>query len=169
MTAPASLSIDIAFECEHWPGPQALEARARDMMGRVWSGHGEAAACEAAACDVALLFACDDRVQELNRSFRGYNKPTNVLSFPAGEGFPADLPSRPLGDIILAYETTAREAAEAGCSLEAHTAHLVVHGFLHLLGYDHQDDSQATEMELEETRIMAEAGFDDPYRLADHV
>ncbi|PLX35006.1 MAG: rRNA maturation RNase YbeY [Hyphomicrobiales bacterium] len=163
MTMPAALTIDIAFDDAGWPGPPALEALARKVLALAW-----ARARRGADSEVAVLFSSDERVRGLNRDFRAQDKPTNVLSFPAGEA-PAVLPGpRPLGDIVLAFETTSCEAGEAGRALEAHAAHLVVHGFLHLLGYDHQDDSQAAQMEREETLILAEAGFDDPYRL-NHV
>lgn len=160
MTAASGLTIDILFESGNWPEPQSLERRAREMIQRVWSRQDRAEPCE-----VALVFAGDERVQALNNTYRHQDRPTNVLSFPAGEDWPQGAGQRPLGDIILAQETVAREAERAGITLEARMAHLVVHGFLHLLGYDHQDDSQAARMELEETLIMTEAGFGDPYRM----
>lgn len=159
MTAPAPLTIDIAFDCADWPDQPALAARAKGMILRAWTRLGGAEPAE-----VAVLFASDERVQELNRTYRGKDRPTNVLSFPAGGAFPGQGPA-PLGDIVLAYGVTKTEAKAAASTLEAHAAHLVVHGFLHLLGYDHQDDSQAQDMETQETLIMREAGFDDPYRV----
>lgn len=158
MTAPGPLTIDISFDCDCWPDPQLLESRAREMIMSAWNRQGRGGESE-----VGVLFSSNERIRELNRTFRQKDQPTNVLSFPTGNPFPAMSGIEPLGDIVLAFETTAREASESGRDLEAHMSHLVVHGFLHLLGYDHQDDSQAEAMEAEETRIMTGAGFDDPY------
>jgi probable rRNA maturation factor len=97
----------------------------------------------------------------LNRDWRGIDKSTNVLSFPQIEPFAPV--SGLLGDIILARETLEREAAEQGVSVEDHFTHLVVHGFLHLLGYDHMDDDEALAMEGLETQILASLGVADPY------
>lgn len=113
--------------------------------------------------EISLLLCDDAFVQELNRRWRGKDQPTNVLSFPAAEdeGFERLL----LGDIAIAYETMAREAGDEDKLLDAHFCHLVVHGLLHLLGYDHENDADAEEMEELERQILAELGIDDPYRL----
>lgn len=112
--------------------------------------------------EVGVSLADDARLRELNRDWRGQDKPTNVLSFPAAEG--AALARAPhLGDIAIAYETLAREADEEGKSLAAHLAHLVVHGVLHLLGHDHEDEAQAEAMEALERRVLAGLGHADPY------
>jgi probable rRNA maturation factor len=101
-------------------------------------------------------------VRRLNACWRGIDKPTNVLSFRAAPAErAADAPM--LGDIALAYETLAREAEESGASLADHYRHLVAHGFLHLIGYDHQTDEEADRMEELETRILAKLGVADPY------
>jgi rRNA maturation RNase YbeY len=105
----------------------------------------------------AALFTSDDAVKALNAQWRGKDKPTNVLSFPAPET------AGTLGDIALAYETCAREADEQGKSLKDHATHLLVHGFLHLLGYDHEADDDAAEMEGLEKEILAGLGIADPY------
>ena len=118
---------------------------------------------------VSLLFTSDAEVHTLNREWRRRDKPTNVLSFPMLEraeleGLRPDGPPVMLGDIALAYETCAREAQEKGITLEAHAAHLIVHGLLHLAGHDHVDsDEQAEAMEALETRILAKLGLADPY------
>ncbi len=118
---------------------------------------------------VSVLFTTDEEVHALNREWRGRDKPTNVLSFPMLErdelaGLPPDGPPVMLGDIALAHETCAREAADKGIALEAHAAHLIVHGLLHLAGHDHVDsDAQAEEMEALETAILAKLGIADPY------
>jgi probable rRNA maturation factor len=111
--------------------------------------------------EVTILLADDAALQELNGQFREQDKPTNVLSFPA---MPEIAPH--LGDVALAYETCAREAAEQGKSLGDHLAHLVAHGVLHLLGWDHQTDAEASEMEDLERTVLATLGVSDPY--ADH-
>ncbi|WP_150285822.1 rRNA maturation RNase YbeY [Rhabdaerophilum calidifontis] len=110
---------------------------------------------------VSVLLADDAALRGLNHAFRGKDQPTNVLSFPAAP-VPGD-PAPALGDIALAYETCAREAAAEGKSLDAHLAHLVVHGVLHLLGHDHMTEAEADAMEAAEIRILAGLGYADPY------
>lgn len=119
-----------------------------------------AAAGEAAAGDVSVLFADDAAVRALNRQWRGKDQPTNVLSFPAPEGFGA------LGDIALALETVAAEAQAQGKSAAQHATHLLAHGFLHLVGYDHEADDDAERMEARERTILAALGLPDPYAAA---
>jgi probable rRNA maturation factor len=108
--------------------------------------------------EVAVLLTSDDAVAELNQRFRGKAGPTNVLSFPASAN-----PENHLGDVALAHGVCAREAAEQGKSLEQHLAHLVVHGVLHLLGYDHETDREAGAMEALERSILESLGVPDPY------
>jgi probable rRNA maturation factor len=125
---------------------------------------------------VALLAANDDRIAALNADFRGKPQPTNVLSWPSEERSPVRpglAPEAPapgtaedpeeLGDIALAYDTCAREAAEAEKAMADHVTHLVVHGMLHLLGYDHVDDADAALMEGIEVQALASLGLPDPY------
>ena len=107
---------------------------------------------------IAIALADDDALRELNHQFRGQNKPTNVLSFPADE------PDQ-LGDIALALQTLKREATEQGKTLRAHLIHLVVHGTLHLLGHDHERPGQAKRMEDLERKVLAGLGLPDPYVL----
>lgn len=117
----------------------------------------------------SVLFTSDAEVHVLNREWRERDKPTNVLSFPMLEREELETlapegPPEMLGDIALAHETCAREAAEKGISLEAHATHLIVHGLLHLAGHDHvESDEQAEAMEALETRILAKLGIADPY------
>ena len=127
--------------------------------------------------EITIVLADDTTVQQLNRDYRGKDKPTNVLSFALTEGndaqniaphhFPDDDPDSAgpvvLGDVILALETVQREASEQQKSLADHTQHLIVHGVLHLLGWDHIDDNEATAMEARETSILAQMGIGDPY------
>jgi probable rRNA maturation factor len=117
----------------------------------------------------AVVLADDALVRELNRRFRGKDEPTNVLSFPGDDvATPTGTPgtARELGDVVLAYETIAREADEQSKPLVDHLAHLVVHGVLHLLGFDHETDREAARMEGLEIGILAGLGIADPYRAA---
>jgi probable rRNA maturation factor len=127
------------------------------------------AALAAMPVEVSIRLSGDQEVQALNRDYRGKDAATNVLSFPmvaadeiAGLATSAD-PEILLGDIILAHETCGREAAARGVTLEAHATHLIVHGMLHLLGYDHIGDEEAEAMEALERVIMAGLGLHDPY------
>ena len=107
---------------------------------------------------VSILLTDDETVAGLNQQFRGKTGPTNVLSFPAGPN-----PEGQLGDIALAHGVCAREAAQQGKTLTAHLQHLVAHGVLHLVGYDHITDEEAAVMEDQERRILAALGVADPY------
>ena len=141
-----------------------------DILGNspLWRGHEQilsealaaAAAKEGARGAVSLLLGDDASVAALNKQFRGKDGPTNVLSFPPAEG--AAAPGF-LGDIALAAETVAMEAQFQGKRFEHHAAHLVVHGFLHLLGYDHEDSADAERMESRERAILLSIGIEDPY------
>lgn len=111
--------------------------------------------------ELSLLLTDDAHVRVLNRTWRDQDKPTNVLSFPAADE--DEEPGPLLGDIAVAHETTAREAAEEGKSFDHHFAHLLVHGLLHLFGYDHESDAEAEEMEALEVDILAGLGIPDPY------
>jgi len=105
-------------------------------------------------------------LRELNRDFRGQDKPTNVLSFPSDEKPKPGAPMVLLGDVVLAYETVAREAHAQGKSLAEHAAHMVVHGVLHLLGFDHErNEVDAQRMEALETQVLAKLGIPNPYRI----
>ncbi|QCQ97279.1 rRNA maturation RNase YbeY [Brevundimonas sp. SGAir0440] len=142
--------IEIEVEAEAWTGalPDAeavVERAAQAALGTVEG-------------DIVVLLTDDAAVRELNGRFRDKDKPTNVLSFPAPENaFPH------LGDIVLAYGVCATEAEAQGKTLADHLSHLVVHGVLHLLGRDHDDDAEAEEMEAEERDILAQIGVADPY------
>jgi len=107
--------------------------------------------------ELSIAFVDDERIQSLNRSFRQKDKPTNVLSFPMDGAM--------LGDIVLAHQTIAQEAQHQGKTFEHHLTHLIIHGFLHLCGYDHMDDDSAVEMEALEIAALAQLGIDNPYEL----
>jgi len=119
--------------------------------------------------ELAIVLTHDSAIQALNRDWRGKNAPTNVLSFPAAPAGPVPRggksrePSPYIGDIVIAYETSAREAAAEGKPFNHHLAHLAVHGFLHLLGYDHESDREAEAMERLERRILRRMAIPDPY------
>lgn len=117
----------------------------------------------------SILFTSDSEVHALNKQWRGRDKPTNVLSFPMLTrhellALETDGPPEMLGDLALAFETCAREAAEKNISVADHTAHLIIHGLLHLVGYDHEtSDADAEKMEDLEVQILAKMGIADPY------
>lgn len=119
------------------------------------------------AVEISLRLASDEEVKLLNAQWRGKDRPTNVLSFPMSEG--AELtaaiqgPELMLGDIIMAHGVCAAEAEAKAVPIERHAAHLMVHGTLHLLGYDHEDETQAADMEAREVRALARIGIADPY------
>lgn len=150
MTEPEE-SFDVIIDDARWS--DALDDPA--ALARACCG-ATAALEKRAEGGVALLLADDATLHDLNRRFRGFDKPTNVLSFPAGDG---DF----LGDIAIAYETCRREAQAQGIAFRDHAAHLIVHGLLHLAGHDHEADEDAERMESLETRILASIGIADPY------
>jgi probable rRNA maturation factor len=158
------INIVLARESGDWPDETVLY----DLSDRVVSAASKALALKPAGpCELSLVFADDATVKALNAEWRGKDKPTNVLSFPA---LPVKLGDRLpplLGDVILAFETVARESLEEGKPTEHHISHLVLHGFLHLLGYDHETDEQADEMEALERRILASLAIPDPYAVID--
>ncbi len=118
--------------------------------------------------ELSVRLAGDEEVRELNAHWRGKDKPTNVLSFPMAEAYELeqsdeDGPAIMLGDLILAHGVCAAEAADKGVSVTEHATHLVVHGTLHLLGYDHQADEDAADMEAREVRALERLGIANPY------
>ncbi len=145
------LDVDIVGGSDLWRGHEDLLSRAL----------AAAAAEEGAEGSVSLLLGDDARIAALNAQFRGKQGPTNVLSFRAATSGPDA--GRFLGDIALAAETIVEEANFQGKRFEHHAAHLAVHGFLHLLGYDHQEPAQAEKMEARERAILATLGIGDPY------
>lgn len=166
MTRQMNILVDIVIEDPRWETVplQDMAERALRQVLRHLQLAGD-------AHEVCLL-ACDDtRIAELNGTFRDKPRPTNVLSWPSVDlapetpGATPDLRNLPpeLGDIALAWDTCAREAATLGISLHDHLCHLIVHGVLHLLGYDHIRDQDATLMEALEVAILAEIGIADPY------
>lgn len=150
------LEIAVSVNAGAWP--DGLDAIADTAIREALK---QSRAKMAGVAEVSVVLTDDAEQQELNKQWRGIDKSTNVLSFPQLEPFTPV--SGLVGDIILAEETVRREADEMGITLEAHFTHLMVHGFLHLLGYDHIDDDEAAEMEGLETKILATLGIADPY------
>lgn len=160
---PLWLSLDIVQDAEGWDGVEGLDALIEDA-GRALAARPRFSDLTSAEACVAL--SDDASVQDLNLRYRGKDKPTNVLSFPASAaGHPAGgAEPRALGDLVLAYETLVREAGEQGIPLAHHLQHLVVHGLLHLLGFDHETEADAEEMEAIEVEILAGLGIPNPYQ-----
>ena len=153
------VSLDISAPSRLWRGLPRARAIARETIAAAAAESGGVVRDGAV---VSLCLADDAALRALNSRWRGVDKPTNVLSFPSPPRGPlGDAPT--LGDIALAFETLAREAAELGVPLADHYRHLVAHGFLHLIGYDHETDAEAERMEALETRILARLGAADPY------
>lgn len=113
--------------------------------------------------EISVVLADDDFVQELNNSWRHQDSPTNVLAFPASDDETPATEIRMLGDVVVAFQTSAREANEQGKTLNSHLAHLIVHGVLHLMGYDHMTDDDAEQMEGLEITILSRMGIRNPY------
>ena len=156
--APA-IAVDIALEAEAWGDEDRWRPLAETVAAAV-AARDELIVPDAA--ELSLVLTDDAHIRVLNRNWRGFDKPTNVLSFPAGDDDEED-PGPLLGDVIVAHETMAREAEDEGKSFEDHFAHLLVHGLLHLFGFDHENDAEAEEMEALETEILAGLGVADPY------
>ena len=151
--AKLTFEIDIASHCEGWGDIEALAARA---VGAIWAKLETPKSGE-----LSLALMDDAQIQILNKNYRGKDKPTNVLSFPS------DGPAPMLGDIVLALETVTREAAEKSITLEDHTIHLIIHGFLHLQGYDHETETEAGVMEALEIAALADLNIDNPYEISE--
>jgi probable rRNA maturation factor len=157
----AAPSVEVTVACNAWfdDCPQAAAIAA----GAAQAALRDAAAGKQFIVDVTLA---DDAAQRhLNRVYRGKDMPTNVLAFPQREaGSPQRNEPMLLGDVVLACETVRREAAEQAKPIENHLRHLVVHGVLHLLGFDHENNTEAATMEAREIKILAGLGVPDPYR-----
>lgn len=161
MTVTIEIAVDI--QCPAWTGALP-DAEAR--CGRLAATALGAVDLPEGIVELSIVLADDATVQGLNRDWRGKDQPTNVLSFASLDDKDAPLvPGAPLllGDVVLAFETCAAEARDQGKPLADHFGHLVVHGVLHLLGYDHLDDEEAAEMESLETTLLAALGIPDPY------
>jgi probable rRNA maturation factor len=173
--AGAGLNIDVLVESDNWQKAGSAEAAIQRALKRA------AATLSTKTGEVAIVLTDDAAMRTLNRNWRGVDAATNVLAFPArnvapptgvcrhsvnrgGELGCGNYLCKHLGDVVLAYETIEREACRGGKPFEHHLAHLVVHGFLHLLGYDHANDAQARRMETTERTILSDLAVPDPYR-----
>jgi len=162
-----ALSIDVIVADPRWRA--ALPAPAEGFVegwARAACLHAPAYGHRARGGDVAVRLTDDAEMRRLNRDYRGKDAATNVLAFPED---PAPVPAGPaarLGDLALGYETLCREAGAQGKSVGDHAAHLIVHGALHLLGFDHMDDADAARMEAAERAVLAAGGIADPYAAA---
>jgi len=143
------IQLDILVEGQGWTEIEGLETLCKRAM--------ESAACQRQG-NAALLLTSDARMQSLNRDFRARDKPTDVLSFPAD---PMDAPF--LGDIAIGFGVASGDALKMNKRLTDHLAHLVIHGYLHLIGFDHESDAQAQEMQALERAALASMGIADPY------
>ena len=153
----AAPSIDILIESALWKEEPEHQAILRQAIA--------AAAREASSkpAELAIVLTDDSAIRALNRKWRGRDEPTNVLSFPAGAAGTATGQAAHLGDIVIAYETSAREASCEGRLFAHHLAHLAVHGYLHLLGFDHETDPEAVVMERLEAEILSQLGVANPH------
>lgn len=157
IAAAPRIAADVIVEDAGWGAEAALLAlieRAVDATAAV------ARLTVPPGAELSVLLTDDARVRSLNRDYRGKDAPTNVLSFPAG---PVPPRSALIGDIVLARQTLEAEAAAAGTSRDAHLTHLIVHGLLHLFGYDHAEEDEAESMEATERAVLARLGHPDPY------
>ena len=150
--------IDVAVNAEDWA---SLEAPSQLAEEAILAAIAETGVSLAPNPEISVLFCADDFIRDLNRKWRGIDRPANVLSFPPG-GDAAFAPL--LGDIVIAFETASREASEAGRPLRDHIAHLLVHGFLHLIGHDHNGAAEAETMEALERAILGRLGIADASR-----
>ena len=161
VTAPDTATLDVAVDlrCKGWTA--ALPA-VDDVCRRAAAAALAAADIPPEDIEISLVLADDAFIRALNRQWRDKDAPTNVLAFPCSDSREAD-GIWLLGDVVVAFETTRREADAAGKPLGHHLAHLVVHGVLHLLGYDHVSDEEANEMEALEVVALNRLGIEDPY------
>lgn len=166
MTHRARPFTEVVIEADCWQA----EASAEATVLRAIEAAADALDSDTGGAELAVMLTDDDHIRQLNASFRGKDKPTNVLSFPAAQPeVQPDGAPRMLGDIAIAYQTVRREADDEDKPFDHHLSHLAVHGFLHLVGYDHETDEEAEEMEDAERAILARLGIPDPYAGQDRV
>jgi probable rRNA maturation factor len=161
--APSALPVtEVLVVAEAWQNEPDAEA----LVYRAIAAAAEMVDAQTGEAELAVMLTDDSGIRTLNKNWRGIDKATNVLSFPAlqpsGERGTDEAP-RMLGDIAIAYETTRREADDEQKPFDHHLSHLAVHGFLHLIGYDHEKDQDAEAMESLEREILAQLGIPDPY------
>jgi probable rRNA maturation factor len=164
-----TISLNIDIDGDAWASQGITEEGYRRCCVEAFNEaqrHSKVDGVSFTACEVAILLTTDAKLQSLNLQFRGLDKPTNVLSFSAlTTDFPPLMKGQPLflGDIAIAAETVFREAYEQNKTVSDHLAHMIIHGTLHLLGYDHEDEEEAQEMEDLERKVLATQNIADPY------
>lgn len=156
-TTADRLAVDIVRESALWDGAPDAETVIRRALSEA------ASEVSSKASELAIVLADDSAIRALNAKWRGVDKATNVLSFPAKAQGAGLVDVVHLGDIVIAFETTSAEALAQSKPLAHHLAHLVIHGYLHLVGYDHENDGEAEDMERLETKLLARVGVPDPY------
>lgn len=155
-----TIGIDVSIEAGNWPPERMLASLAAAAFEAAME---ELDLAVTAGTEISVVFTDDAHIRALNREWRQKDKATNVLSFPAMPVRPGVALPPVLGDIVLAAETIRREAGLEEKPLEHHLTHLMVHGFLHIIGFDHETDAEAEEMEAAERRILARLAIRDPY------
>ncbi|MBI1869108.1 MAG: rRNA maturation RNase YbeY [Methylocystis sp.] len=152
-----TVATDISVAAPAWEQLAGLDALTQRAVEQCLATTGATLAPE---CELSVVFCDDALIRALNAQWRGVDRPTNALAFPT----PGDLAAKPaLGDIVIAYETLEREARQQDKTITAHLTHLLIHAFLHLIGYDHETAPRAEAMEAIERRVMAALGRPDPY------
>lgn len=175
----AALALDVLIEAARWTDADAAVVRravraALDAAAADGALGSPSPIATAPVVELAVSLSDDAGIRDLNCQYRGRDRATNVLSFAALDAGPGEIPASVvagmpllLGDVVIARETCAREATAAGKGFDDHLTHLVVHGVLHLVGYDHIDEDEAEAMEALERRVLAGLGIGDPYRDGD--
>ena len=154
-----TVRYDVAINADGWQSEHSL----RMLVDRVLEATLHALEFDDVDSELSLVFTDDANIRTINAKWRQIDKATNVLSFPAFPIQPGQRPGPILGDIVIARETVQHEAQEENKSFDDHLSHLIVHGLLHLTGYDHQNDDEAEQMESLERKILASLGISDPY------
>ncbi|CAM1632042.1 rRNA maturation RNase YbeY [Bartonella apis] len=154
-----TVRYDVAINADGWQSEHSL----RMLVDRVLEATLHALEFDDVDSELSLVFTDDANIRTINAKWRHIDKATNVLSFPAFSIQPGQRPGPILGDIVIARETVQREAQEENKSFDDHLSHLIVHGLLHLTGYDHQNDEEAEQMESLERKILASLGISNPY------
>lgn len=154
------LDLTVALEDERWM--QAIPDLEQFCVQVVEAVLADVENVPAAPLEVACAFVSDATIQTLNAQYRGKDKPTNVLAFATEDELLPGMPAV-LGDVILSFDTILRESMEQGKGFREHTTHMIVHGLLHLLGFDHENDEDAEEMEEREIKLLSELGVENPY------
>jgi len=157
----ASLSVDIDVKEPLWEKELPTVQRDITTVSQIVYN-----ACDlpTRSAEISIVLADDIFIQDLNQRYRGKDKPTNVLSFPATDDPQEATEHMILGDVIISYQTLQRESEEQSKTMEAHMVHMLVHGILHLIGYDHQDSQEAEKMEALEVGLLKEMGYANPYQ-----